>query len=84
MELGGFEPPTSWVRSAAAAGVNSSRKPYFQGVSVIPSVERAAIRVPNMRGYAAMCSESGTSGEKFPKSRRVVQSERGIDIRGLA
>jgi hypothetical protein len=26
-----------------------------------------------LRGYAAMCSESGTSGEKFPRSGRLVQ-----------
>lgn len=29
---------------------------------------------PDMRGYSAICSESGTSGEKFPKSRRAVQT----------
>jgi len=64
MELGGFEPPTSWVRSASAIfaeGVKSCRLPACLPRRLKPPPYTDA------RGLAAISGESATSGEKWLK-----------------
>ena len=55
VELGGFEPPTSWVRSAPAAYVGVATKWLICRTFLHhPRTSRPATCAPNMRGYAAM------------------------------
>jgi hypothetical protein len=62
VELGGFEPPTSWVRCRTAQ--ECRKDAYFQ-VFLTPADFAQFL---DELGYAAICKESGTPGEKCPKS----------------
>jgi len=57
MELGGFEPPTSWVRyrpSEPPYGLEFPILERYAGDQVGSPIE------PDMRGYAPLCGHSGT------------------------
>ncbi len=64
MELGGFEPPTSWVRSAPAILAVGAKS------GLLPACLPWRLSWPSYtyaRGLAAISGESATSGEKWLK-----------------
>jgi hypothetical protein len=69
MELAGFEPPTSWVRSELTKSETQLQKSAIsRGLSRSRDGSFCWRRVADTQGYAAICGESGTPGEKCPKS----------------
>src|SRR5215208_2657982 len=73
MELGGFEPPTSWVRFNRVRSWRQLQKSVISR-ELAGSRDRLACQrfAADTQGYAAICRESGTPGEKCPKFAQAI------------
>jgi len=68
MELGGFEPPTSWVRSnGAKCGRRLQKCAISRDLAGLRDCSACRHIAADTQGYAAICRESGTPSEKCPK-----------------
>jgi hypothetical protein len=71
MELGGFEPPTSWERSGVAAKVASASKRLFAG-NFIPLAEQLSKDV--RFGYARICGDVIRVGNFWRQVPEIAES----------
>jgi hypothetical protein len=78
MELGGLEPPTSWVRSTSSAAITTATSRRLAGISRGGELGRSCM---DSRGWPAIPVESGTLGEKWPKGPRSRVTREDADAR---
>ena len=61
MELGGLEPPTSWVRYTSSAAITTAKSRRLAGISRGDGLGRSCV---DSRGWPAIPVESGTLGDE--------------------